>query len=41
MLDKWDDVLRVLGERHGDGAKVAIYSSAEIQYCDDDVVGKG
>ena len=35
MLDRWDDVLRVLGEKHGDRAKVAIYSSAEIQYCDD------
>ena len=33
LLDKWDDVLRVLQERRGDGAKVAIYSSAEIQYC--------
>jgi nickel-dependent lactate racemase len=35
MLDKWDEVLRVLQERRGDGAKVAVYSSAEIQYCDD------
>jgi hypothetical protein len=24
---------QVLEERHGDTAKVAIYSSAEIQYC--------
>ena len=35
MLDRWDDVLRVLGERRRDGAKVAVYSSAEIQYCDE------
>jgi nickel-dependent lactate racemase len=35
MLDKWDDVLQVLGERHKNGAKVGVYSSAEIQYCDD------
>lgn len=34
LLDKWDDVLRVLEERHGGAAKVAIYSSAEIQYCE-------
>ena len=34
MLDTWDEVLRHLQERHGDGAKVAVYSSAEIQYCD-------
>ena len=35
LVDKWDDVLRVLEQSHGDGAKVAVYSSAEIQYCDD------
>jgi len=35
MLDKWDDVLQVLGERRGDGTKVCVYSSAEIQYCDE------
>ncbi len=33
LLDRWDDVLRVLEGRHGDAAKVAVYSSAEIQYC--------
>jgi nickel-dependent lactate racemase len=39
MLDRWDDVVRVLAERRSDGAKVAIYSSAEIQYCDEGGVG--
>jgi hypothetical protein len=34
MLDKWDEVLRVLRERRSDGAKVAVYPSAEIQYCE-------
>ncbi len=33
LLDTWDEVLKVLRERRGDAAKVAIYSSAEIQYC--------
>ena len=35
MLDSWDEVVRVLRDRHGDRAKVAVYSSAEIQYCGD------
>ena len=32
-LNDWSEVLRVLRERRGDGAKAAVYSSAEIQYC--------
>lgn len=35
VLDKWSDVLGALRERHGDRAKVGVYSSAEIQYCDE------
>jgi nickel-dependent lactate racemase len=35
VLDKWDDVLQVLQEEHGDGTKVGVFSTAEIQYCDD------
>jgi len=34
ILDKWDHVLCTLEERRGPEAKVAVYSSAEIQYCD-------
>ncbi|HJX12745.1 MAG TPA: lactate racemase domain-containing protein, partial [Dehalococcoidales bacterium] len=30
---KWRDVLRLLREGHGDGASVAIYPNADIQYC--------
>lgn len=33
MVDRWDEVLRLLTERHGGGARVAVYPSAEIQYC--------
>lgn len=33
VFDEWDAVLRSLGERHRDRARVAVYSSAEIQYC--------
>ena len=33
LLDRWEDVLRALAARHGQEAKVAIYTSAEIQYC--------
>jgi hypothetical protein len=33
MVDRWEEVLRLLGERYGDRAKVAVYTSAEIQYC--------
>jgi lactate racemase len=32
-LDSWDEVLRTLQERRGSAARVAVYSSAEIQYC--------
>ena len=32
FLNRWDDVLKVLQERNGDGAKVAVYPNAEIQY---------
>ena len=35
MLSEWDQVLRTLRERRGNDAKVAVYSSAEIQYCGD------
>jgi lactate racemase len=33
VIDSWAEVLRLLQERHGREAKVAVYSSAEIQYC--------
>jgi nickel-dependent lactate racemase len=33
LLHNWNDVLQILEERHSHGAKVAVYSSAEIQYC--------
>jgi nickel-dependent lactate racemase len=36
ILSEWDEVLRVLREKRGDGSKVAVYSSAEIQYCGGD-----
>ena len=32
FLHRWDDVLKVLKERNGDGAAVAVYPNAEIQY---------
>jgi len=32
VLYKWDDVLKVLQENHGEGVKVAVYPNAEIQY---------
>jgi nickel-dependent lactate racemase len=39
ILSEWGDVLRVVRERRGDGSKVAVYSSAEIQYCSDSPAG--
>ena len=33
LMDSWDDVLRALGERHRGHAKVAVYTSAEVQFC--------
>lgn len=39
ILSEWDEVLGVLRERRGDGSKVAVYSSAEIQYCSDSAGG--
>ena len=33
LLDNWDDVLKLLQESHGPGAKVAVYPNADIQYC--------
>jgi hypothetical protein len=33
IAHRWDEVLRLLEERHGSVAKVAVYPSAEIQYC--------
>ncbi len=32
FLHRWDDVLKVLQEKNGDGATVAVYPNAEIQY---------
>jgi nickel-dependent lactate racemase len=32
LLDDWDDVLKLLKESYGPGAKVAVYPSADIQY---------
>jgi nickel-dependent lactate racemase len=32
MLDNWQDVLKLLGESHGVGTKVAVYPNADIQY---------
>jgi len=32
-LDRWDDVLKLLQKSHGTDTKVAVYPSAEIQYC--------
>ena len=32
FVHSWDEVLRLLGD-HGAGTKVAVYPSAEIQYC--------
>jgi nickel-dependent lactate racemase len=32
MLDDWQEVLRLLGESHGAGTKVAVYPNADIQY---------
>ncbi len=31
--NRWEDVLRILQQYHGAEAKVAVYPSAEIQYC--------
>jgi nickel-dependent lactate racemase len=33
VCDRWRDVLHALTERHAGSAKVAIYPSAEVQYC--------
>jgi len=33
LATKWEDVLRLLREFHGDDAKVGVFPSAEIQYC--------
>ena len=33
LMYKWDDVLGMLQELHGDKAEVAVYPNAEIQYC--------
>jgi nickel-dependent lactate racemase len=30
---EWDEVLRILSERHGPGAKVGVYPDSDIQYC--------
>jgi len=32
FLHRWDDVLKVLQEKNGNGAAVAVYPNAEIQY---------
>jgi hypothetical protein len=31
-VTKWDEVLALLNQYHGSGAKVAVYPNAEIQY---------
>ena len=33
LMNKWDDILGLLQELHGDKAEVAVYPNAEIQYC--------
>lgn len=33
LMNKWDDVLKLLKEFHGADAKVVVYPNAEIQYC--------
>lgn len=33
LMDKWDDVLKLLRELHGEKAEVAVYPNADIQYC--------
>jgi nickel-dependent lactate racemase len=33
VADNWDKVIGILKENHGDQTRVAVYSSAEIQYC--------
>jgi len=35
LMHDWDDVLKMLKERHGPGAKVAVYPNADIQYFTD------
>jgi nickel-dependent lactate racemase len=32
LLSDWEDVLKLLRERHGPGTKVAVYPNADIQY---------
>lgn len=33
MMHDWNGVLKLLGESHGAGSKVAVYPNADIQYC--------
>jgi nickel-dependent lactate racemase len=33
MMDKWEDVLALLKQSHGNRARVAVYPNADIQYC--------
>ena len=33
LMNRWDDVLRVLEESHRPNARVAVYPNADIQYC--------
>jgi nickel-dependent lactate racemase len=33
MMHDWADVLKLLGEGHGPGTKVAVYPNADMQYC--------
>jgi nickel-dependent lactate racemase len=32
LVNRWDEVVRMLAERHGQGTKAAVYPSADIQY---------
>jgi len=33
LVHDWEEVLKLLGENHKSGAKVAVYPSSDIQYC--------
>jgi len=33
LMHDWNDVLKLLQESHGSGARVAVYPNADIQYC--------
>ena len=33
LMNRWDDIVRLLQGLHGANAKVAVYPNAEIQYC--------